>query len=232
MKNSLCFTLIFSLYIIAFFFFPMHADAALDSRRVEQEKYFQNRTRAALVLVSFEEFVEDLDPKSILYPRIKWNWPREEDVQFRAVKIRPYLQYLEVKKKDDIFNEDIRNTGMVGWILHEIGKETHEVYSPSSIWRREGKPVYTSYKIVVIPNRELQEVFYGFSQVNEKDGRLSQFVPKKLQGTYYPAGRPIDLFKQKSDLGETGFYFLEVGATFRGGGSTTLEIWFYHINSN
>lgn len=232
MKNSMCLSFILILDFFALLFFPLQTEAAFDSLRVEQEAKFQFKTRAALVLVSFEEYMEDLDPTSIPDRQIKWNWPKEEEVQFRAMEIRPSLNYLQLENIDDIFSRDIRNVGRVGWISHKIGQETHEVYIPSSICGGEEQPAYESYKIVLMPNRELTKVFYEIGHVNEEDGKILDFNEGKLQASYYPAGRPIDLFIQKSELGETGFYYLEVGATFRDGGSTTLEIWFYHTDEN
>lgn len=235
MKNSICFLSFIFILILDFFallILPIQTEAAFDSLGVEQEAKFQFRTRAALVLVSFEEYREDLDPTSIPDPQIKWSWPREEEVQFRAMEIRPSLNYLQLKSKEDILNKEIRNIGTVGWISHKIGEEIHEIYIPSSIWAGGEKPPYESYRIVLMPNRELTEVFYGFGPVNEEDGRISGFKEEKMQARYYPAGRPIDLIIQKSELGESGFYYLEVGATFRSGGSTTLEIWFYHTDEN
>lgn len=230
MKNSMCLFFILILGFFALLFFPLQTEAAFDSSRVEQEARFQFTTRAALVLVSFEEYLEDFDPTSIPDRQIKWNWPREEEVQFRAMEIRPSLNYLQLENINDIFNREIRNVGMVGWISHKIGQETHEVYIPSSIWEGKEKPAYDRYKVVLMPNRELTKVFYGTGHVNEEDGNILDYEQKELTAKYYPAGRPIELFLQKSNLGETGFYYLEVGVTFKGRGSTTLEIWFYHTD--
>ncbi len=230
MKNSMCLFFILILGFFALLFFPLQTEAAFDSLRVKQEAQFQFKTRAALVLVSFEEYMEDLDPTSIPDRQIKWNWPREEEVQFRAMEISPSLNYLQLENIDDILNREIKNVGRVGWISHEIGQETHEVYVPSSIWAGGEKPAYDRYKIVLMPNRELTKVFYGTGRVNEEDGKILDYEEKILLAKYYPAGRPIELFLQKSKLGETGFYYLEVGATFKGRGSTTLEIWFYHTD--
>ncbi len=228
MKKSMYISFVIILDFFALFFFPIQTEAAFDSLKVEQEANFQFQTRAALVLVSFEEYMEDLDPTSIPDRQVKWNWLGEEKVKFRAMEIRPSLNYLQLENIDDILTRDIRNVGRVGWISHNIGEETHEVYIPSSIWSGKEKPAYDSYKIVLMPNRELTEVFYGTGRVNEEDGMILDFNEEQLQASYYPAGRPIELFIQKSKLGETGFLYLEIGATFRGGGSTTLEIWFYH----
>ncbi len=238
MKKSLCLSFVIILGFFALLFLPVQTEAApgkncapscsFDSLKVEQEAKFQLKTRAALMLVSFEEFLGDYDPSSRPDRQIKWNWPREKDVQFRVMEIRPSLNYLQLENINDIFTREIRNVGRVGWISHKIGKETHEVYIPSGIWIGEEKPAYDSYKVVLMPNRELTEVFYGTGRVNEEDGEILDFSEEKLPAKYYPAGRPIELFLQKSKLGETGFHYLEIGATFRGGGSTTLEIWFYH----
>ncbi len=224
MKKSMCISFVIILDFFALLFFPLQTEAAFDSLKVEREAKFQSDARAALVLVSFEEYMEGLDPTSIPDRQIRWNWPGEEEVQFRAMEIRPSLNYLQLENIDDIFNRDIRNVGIVGWISNQIGEEIHEVYIPSSL--SEG--AYDSYKVVLMPNRELTEVFYGTGRVNEEDGEILDFSEEKLPAKYYPAGRPIELFLQKSKLGETGFHYLEIGATFRGGGSTTLEIWFYH----
>lgn len=233
MKNSMCLSFILILDFFALLLFPLQTEAAFNSLRIEQEAKFQFKTRSTLVLVSFEEYMEDLDPISILDRQIKWNWPKEEEVQFRAMEIRPSPYYLQLENIEDVFfSKEIRNVGRVGWISHKIGEEIHEVYIPSSLWEKDKKPAYESYKIVLMPNREITEVFYGIGHVNEEDGKILDFNEEKSQARYYPAGRPIELFLQKSKLGETGFYYLEIGATFRGGGSTTLEIWFYHTDEN
>lgn len=232
MKNSTFFSLIIVFYFLVFLFLPLQGRTAFDSSIYGQEAKFQFKTRAALVLVSFEEYKENFDMTSIPDRQIGWNWPREEEVQFRAMEVRPNLEFMQIKKKDDILARKMRNVGVVGWVSHKIGYETHEVYVPSSIWNGIEKPEYESYKIVLMPNRELTEVFYVFAPVNEEDGKITGFKEEKLHAKYYPAGRPIDIFLQKSKLGKPGFYYLEVGASLRGGGSTTLEIWFYHTAEN
>jgi hypothetical protein len=232
MKNSTIFSLTIVFCFLVLLFQPVQGRTAFDSLRSGQEAKFQFKTRAALVLVSFEEYKENFDVTSIPDQQIRWNWPREEEVQFRAMEVRPNIEFMQIKKKDDILTRKMRNVGVVGWVSHKIGYETHEVYVPSSIWDGNEKPKYECYKIVLMPNRELTEVFYVFAPVNEEDGKISDFKEDKLQAGYYPAGRPIDLILQKSELGESGFYYLEVGASLRGGGSTTLEIWFYHTEEN
>ncbi len=232
MKNFTSLSLITVFYFLVFLILSVQERTAFGSLRASQEAKFQFKTRAALVLVSFEEYKENFDVASIPDRKIRWNWPREEEVRFRAMEVRPNLEFMQIKKKDDILARETRNIGVVGWVSHKIGDETHEVYVSSSIWDGKEEPEYDCYKIVLMPNRELAEVFYVFAPVNEEDGNITDFKEDKLQGGYYPVGRPIDLVLLKSELGESGFYYLEVGANLRGGGSTTLEIWFYHTAEN
>lgn len=50
-----------------------------------------------------------------------------------------------------------------------------------------------------------------------------------LEYGYYPAERDITI--PITGLEIPGVYYLEIGATLKGGGVTTVELWFYHLGA-
>jgi hypothetical protein len=73
----------------------------------------------------------------------------------------------------------------------------------------------------------LIEVFVSLAAIGV-DGRPVSFLRdgEALEYGYYPAERDITI--PITGLEIPGVYYLEIGAPLKGGGVTTVELWFYH----
>ncbi len=116
--------------------------------------------------------------------------------------------------------------GLVALSKVSWGKLERDVYLPLRV-RQSAKPSRTgSYKFVVIPGVELSEVFLTLA-AQGADGQPKTFLKEseKLGYGYYPAERGLEI--PIAGLKQAGFYYLQIGATLRGGGTSTIELWFY-----
>jgi hypothetical protein len=81
--------------------------------------------------------------------------------------------------------------------------------------------------LVLVPGRELKEVFLSLATVQE-GGEPRRFIRsgEALEYGYYPAGRGIGI--QLPPLSEPGIYYVELAAELAGGGVITTTIHLYH----
>jgi hypothetical protein len=72
---------------------------------------------------------------------------------------------------------------------------------------------------------ELQEVFLTLDAVKGDQSTVVKNGEPLAYG-YYPAERPIEA--TVSPPAAAGIYRLEIGATHKSGGVSSIELWFYH----
>jgi hypothetical protein len=116
--------------------------------------------------------------------------------------------------------------GVVAWTEGNIGSTRRDVYLPVRI----GDPLALPegmYELFVLPGSELNELFIGLTAVSA-DGKTSAALskPVPLRYGYYPAGRSIRI--PVGPIPKPGIYFVEIGATLKGGGAISRELWFIH----
>jgi hypothetical protein len=117
--------------------------------------------------------------------------------------------------------------GIVGLTQYSVGQRDLDVYIPLRV-SKEGKTIRTGrYNLVLLPGVELAEIFISLASTRS-DGQPEKFIKdgEKLGYGYYPAERAIEI--PISGLTRAGLYYLEIGATLRSGGVSTVELWFYH----
>lgn len=185
---------------------------------------------------SFEEY--DLAAAEDLV--VEWTPPGTGAVHLRAHGLRRRLHY----RMDTVrpmgstsyrwpasilagLNAGRPDIGIVGWTRHAVGQAERIVYVALRVWQRR-KPVRSgTYQLVVLPDRELNEVYVSVASVGP-DGRPTSFLQdgRALGYGYYPAGRPIAV--PIAGLGRSGIYYVELGATVKGGGPTTTALWLHH----
>jgi len=139
-----------------------------------------------------------------------YNWPTD------------ILASLSIEKSD---------FGLVGIAQDSIAKEKRDIYVPLRV-SQDGKTIRTNnYNLMLLPGVELKEVFISLAPLGT-DGRPGKFIKNgdELKYGYYPAERSIQI--PISGLQIAGVYYLEIGATLRNGGSSTLQIFFYHSYPN
>src|SRR5262249_51163059 len=83
------------------------------------------------------------------------------------------------------------------------------------------------YKLLLLPGVELTEIFISLASTGAS-GRPKTFIRdgEALGYGYYPAERGLEI--PISGLKEPGIYYMEIGAKLRSGGTSTVELWFYH----
>ena len=195
-----------------------------------------------LQVVSLTESVEDFNPAANKNLLVQWMAPGITNIRLRAYGLRHRLYYrmdsfrpagstsyewspsllaaLGLKKHE---------LGLVAWVPQPIDNKTRDVYLPVRLTQQGPASRSRRYDLALLPGVELAEVFVSLAPLRS-DGKPGVYIKKNeaLNWGYYPAERSITIGIPQ--LRASGIYFLEIGATLRGGGSATEQIWFYHQN--
>jgi hypothetical protein len=116
----------------------------------------------------------------------------------------------------------MKDIGVVAWTEQKVAGKVREVYLPIRI----GQPPAaqeTAYELVLVPGDELKEVFITLSKVDAGGQIVQVSAPKSLNYGFYPAGRGIRI--PIEPLPHPGTYVVQIGATLRGGGAISDELW-------
>lgn len=199
--------------------------------------YIQEVAGAPLSIVSWTAAFDDYDLKSREPLRLQWEPLKGgESVRLRAQGLRRSLYYrmdaqLPAGTKLYEWPTDLLaavriprdEIGVVGWADGVVGGTRREIYLPLRIAQGRKPAPAVAYHLVLLPGTELKEVFVTL------EGPGGAPVLRKgepLGYGYYPAERPVDV--PVSVPREAGIYRLEIGATHRSGGASTIDLWFYH----
>ncbi|GAB6905021.1 hypothetical protein DESC_700181 [Desulfosarcina cetonica] len=202
--------------------------------------YIKNVGSTTLTIASFTEWVEDKNFLSAEDVTIKWTMPLDWRVHLRAQSLKRRLYY----RMDTIrgvgtaayaWPTDIlsalkiktRDIGVTGWSTCVINGAEQSVYVPLRIGQKPKTMGSDCYQLVLFPGRELIEVFVSLSPLETSGNIGASLIDGKTLGYgYYPAERGIKI--PICNFRTPGFYYLEIGATLRGGGTETVELLFYH----
>lgn len=198
--------------------------------------------KKALAIVSLTQSFENYDLTSGKDLSVNWTAPTSGSIRLRAQGVKPRLYYrmdtvrppgessfswpLNILSALNIARKDI---GVLGWTRLPVGETERTVYMPLRIHQQRNITQSSNYQLVILPGLELIEVYISLAIVG-MNGNPRVFLKdaEALEYGYYPAERGIAV--PISGLKETGIYFIEVGATMRGGGSSAIELWFYHYS--
>ena len=193
-----------------------------------------------LVVASFTESFEDFDPTSHKNVTVEWPALGADVVRIRAQALKYRLHYrMDTVRppgsKSYAWSPDLlaalqirrQDIGILGFTARLLGGVTREVYLPLRVSQQTKGARSRRYQFVLLPGQELSQVFLSLATVG-KDGSVTTFLRKgeTLGRSYYPAERPVSI--TFPELKAPGIYYLEVGATFEQGGSSTESLWFYH----
>jgi hypothetical protein len=204
--------------------------------------YVREVAGASMLIASFTASFSDFDA-SIAEP-LRIEWPAipafSAPVRLRAYGLRQKLYYrMDTAKPPrpgtftwptsvlaalNIRRDDV---GVVGWTERPVGPTKRNVYLPLRVRQRQASAANDGYRVVLVPGRELSEVYITVATVDAQ-GKRAKYVRKgvPLQLGYYPAGKAIVV--PVTDPGTAGVYYLELAATLRSGGSAAVDLWFYH----
>jgi hypothetical protein len=203
--------------------------------------YIKEVAGSILRIASFTGYFEDYDLNASKALTIDWAIPADTGIHIRAHSLKRKLYYrmdtvgppakTSYEWPTDVLaalNIPKKDLGVTGWFRYSLGETIQRVYLPLSVTQKQMPLTSGSYRLVLIPGRELMEVFVSLANVGA-DGQPDVFIleGEPLNYGYYPAEREITI--PISHLKEKGIYFTEIGATLRGGGAATVELWFYHL---
>lgn len=193
-----------------------------------------------MFVASLTESFEDYDITSDNALHVEWMEIGDEAVRLRTHTLKRKLYY----RMDTIMSPTItsytwpleilsalkiqkRDIGIVGWTQYAVGGTKKNIYIPLLISQKRKSIRSGNYQLILLPGRELSEVFVSLATVGV-DGNPESFLQdgEALGYGYYPANRGIKI--PIVNLTAPGIYYLEIGATLRTGETSTVELWFYH----
>jgi hypothetical protein len=202
--------------------------------------YIQEVASTALHVVSLTDSFEDYDLDIAKDLLVEWTASGDNAVQLRAQGLRRRLYY----RMDTIragntnsyrwslallaaLNIPKDHLGVIGWTRTVVGQVERSVYLPLRISQRQQPRQLRRYQLVLLPGQELAEVFISVATVG-LDGQPASFLcdGEALGYGHYPAEWAITIPIPYPEA--AGFFYLEIGATLRGGGVSATELWFYH----
>ena len=204
--------------------------------------YIQEVAGAPLSIVSWTESFEKYDLAAKRPLLIQWEIGGASDaVRLRSASLRRRMYYQmdavrPTGSKSYTWPTDLlgalqipkEELGITGTARIRVGQTDRDVYLPLRI-AQDGKPAASgSYHLTLLPGVELQEVFLTLSAVKGNQTTVVKDGEPLAYG-YYPAERPIEA--TVSPPPPAGIYRLEIGATHKGGGVSSVELWFYHAGN-
>lgn len=107
---------------------------------------------------------------------------------------------------------------------HRVGDSEEEVLLPVTIASRSPRSLSPDYLLTVMPFRELSEVFFRATPVDNPTPTVEKYVP--LRRGYYPPLVPIVIRIPKAKT--SGVYSVQIGATVRAGAALATEVLIYN----
>lgn len=205
--------------------------------------YIEKVGGTPLMVASLTESFEKYDARSGKALHVEWDRPPGNSaVRLRAQGLNPRLYYRMdtaqppgstsyVWPSNVLASLNIRESdiGVLGFTRYAVGTTEQDIYVPLRI-SQVGKALRTrTFTLTLLPGVELQELFVTLAATGA-DGRPRGFIKdrEKLGYGFYPADRRIEV--PIPGLKTSGTYYVQVGATLKGGGSATVEFWFYYTN--
>ena len=209
--------------------------------------YVQEVSGDALEVVSFTWDFQNLPFKQGSPLTLAWPPATNADVRLRASGLKRELYYrmdsllpagtTSYKWPSDILahlglSED--NIGILCWTDTAFDASKNRLYLPIQLHQpvAASAPVAEAYKIAIISNVELEEVYVSLYPV-DRSGHKGKAIrsSKKLDQGFYPADRPIYFRILFSELAGAGadVYALSIGAELKNGDPRNApEFLFYH----
>lgn len=209
--------------------------------------YIREVSGSTLPVVSFTAAFENYDLDSDQPLRVTWQTPapRQFSMHLQAQGIWPRLYYrMDTSRPADstsytwstnllaALNISKDKLGILGWYRRKLGKDTCKVHVPLRLTQRQRAAPSDTYQLVLLPGRELQNVYLSLAPVNN-NGTRGRFVysDSLLDARPYLPESTIFIPIRFTDLKAPGIYYLRIGATLVSGGVKAEEFWFYHAGT-
>jgi hypothetical protein len=202
------------------------------------EGLYADEVAATLKVVSFTAWFEDFDPATPALV-LAWTSPQPAIIHVRADALTRRVYYrmdtVQAAGTDSyrwptsmLTTLHLRqvNLGVRAWTDTRIGGTTQALHLPLRIGTRGVSDEPGQYRMLLLPERRLTEVYLNLAPVRA-DGSIGPFVVagKPLGYGQYPAQRPV-LIPVSPPV--PGLYLAEIGADLAGGGVATVQFYFYH----
>ena len=203
--------------------------------------YIQLIGSSTLAMLSFTSTFGAFDPKTGQPLIIGWPpVPGAGDVQLRALTTRQHLYYrmdTRVRAGDAHYRwpTDVlaamgfgrADVGLLGWTHLSIGGADQEVLLPLAVSQgtSPGSAAAGAYTLLVEPAAQLSELYVTLTRLAGDSAVEHTVQPARELGYgYYPANNTIEIPIEAP--AERGIYAVQLGATLRGGGASTLRFLF------
>jgi hypothetical protein len=202
--------------------------------------YIQQVSLGTLLIASFTESYEDFDSGQGQDLQLDWTVPRAAEVRIRAHGIGQRLYFrMDTTRAAGATSYrwptgllaglkiDKRKLGIVAWTEEKLTGVAQRLYLPLRVRQRQGPMRGSQYTVLLVPGRELQEVYTHLAAVRGDGTSMPATGPRRALGRgYYPAGVAIPI--ELSGLTTPGNYSVEIGTLLTGGENLTTLVYFYH----
>jgi hypothetical protein len=192
------------------------------------------------LIESFDDF-EHASNNPLIIQWVQWDKSMGANpVRLRAegLRRRSYYRMDTVRPADSVsftWPSDVlsaeklerQDVGVTAATQATVGGVERNMYLPVRISQHANASRTDNYKLFVMPGVELEEVYISLGPVGSR-ARPQVYIKNNepLHFGYYPSGRAVMI--TVPELTVSGVYYIQVGAQLRGGGSTTVELWFFH----
>jgi hypothetical protein len=190
-------------------------------------------------LVSFTGSFEDYDLISRESLQVTWTVPITGSVNLRAQGLKRRLYYrmdtllpgnqlsfewpTNILAPLTIERDDI---GVTAWYLKELGGLPRTIYAPVQVWQKNPPQLPNTYRLIVVPGRELAEVYVSVAPLLDGKRSLQDLSAQALGYGQYPVDRGIEIPIERPAL--PGIYSVEVSADLVNGGVAALQFYFHN----
>ena len=202
--------------------------------------YIEQVASTPLSVASLTRVFEEYDLGSDQDLKIEWPPLGDDAIHLRAYGIywRLYYRMDSLRSKGatsyiwpigilSALNVPKPRVGVIGWTHLKVGESTRKIYLPLEITQSGNRIASDGYHLVLWPGVELEEIYLSLATTGENGDPENYFQQGRALGYgFYPPQRPIEI--SISELPTSGFYYLDVSATLKSGGSTGLHFLLYH----
>jgi hypothetical protein len=202
--------------------------------------YAQDLASTTLEVASLIEVFDDYDLATAQQLHVTWTPAGSSNILLRSRSLKSNVYYrMDTTQPSDrssytwpagilaALNLRREDLGVLAWTEADVGGTKQRLFVPLRISPKPNPHRLGSYRVVLLPGRELTEVYVSLAPVGA-DGRLGKFLRngQPLGIGAHAAARPVVVPVPGPDT--PGTYYLEIGADLAGGGVAATRLFFHH----